>query len=1115
MTVLRNILGVATYERRMLLRTVRFRLLGGIGVAIPVALGVLLAIAEFYGMERESLTGLGAFVPFYAYSYLQTVVIAFIVGDFRAGDERAGVYEVIASRPISTFELVAGKYLGVVGALLTLSLCVLVLTLSIQAAKVSITGAPLTAWPYLGYLLLMNLPALLYVSALTFFLGAMLRRQAAVTLVVVAYTLAVVFFLGERYGGAFDFGAFFAPLFYSDLIGLGDVTRVVQQRLFYVALAVLFFGLSVARYPRLPQSAGWTWIGRGVVAAGLVLAAAGLASVYEGDTASQAYRDAFYRAQVALASRPVPTARHYDIRVDLLAGDAPLRADVTVGLVNDSPAAIDSLVFLLNPGLRLAGVTDGTGQAVRWERRMGLVLLPARLAPGERAAYRFAYSGDIDTDGFDLLRTDAQRRLPARTGPVLKGDMTAWVRRRSVYLPPRTAWYPRVGVDYGHARGRPVSFATADLRVDLPAGLEAVTQGVPVSRETSGGRTSHTWRVTEPVPQFSLNAGEYTVYTDTLAGVACAVYVHPVHTGQITFFEEIREEALTTLGEIVDAIEQDAGLSYPYPRLSVVEVPFQVQWYYETWRETGGLVQPGVLMVEENVLLGLRLKMQLRWRSRRRRGNADVGRIKRDLLVSSVLNTFLAGESSWGGVYRSPVIQLWSFDKAFEGDDYALMARGMPVFLQEDLGESLRRSLFPGFGPRMGGGFRRRGRDRTVSEQTWDSLVVRMDERAFADLDPEQEPALYRAAVDAKGASLFRMIKSEMGDEKFREALSSFSDAFRHERISFEDFERATVTDSSGAAGKADLGRLVHEWLHSSRVPGYTLTRVKAYKVDDGTGWTVYQVLVRVRNGEAGRGYVKVTAQGREDGVSKGVEIEPGQEVEVALILWDRPMRVSVDPFFARNRRPLVAPLRVAEEPRDGPAESYVREVSPEDAATTELIVDNEDDGFALPIRRVQRFLRPQLKGDNWRQAELPFSYGRYETSYRWKHPGDGAQPAVWEAAIPHGGEYDVSFYLPPARTLRRLRLAGAFTIEVTHIADSDTLLLDTSEHAGGWAVLGRYRFQAGQRATVTLSDRADGRLYADAVRWRFVEPDRPYGPEEGAVPSFGWGPPGPGRGRR
>ena len=176
MKALHNILGVARYERTLLMRTTRFKILGGIGVILPLLIGILLAVLEAQGFEMGSALGMGAFIPFYVYSYLQAVVIAFIVGDFRAADERAEIYEVIAGRPISTAELVIGKYLGVVGALLTLSLAVLVLTVVIQAAKLSLLDSPFTLEPYLIYLALMTLPALIYMSALTFFLGAVLRQ---------------------------------------------------------------------------------------------------------------------------------------------------------------------------------------------------------------------------------------------------------------------------------------------------------------------------------------------------------------------------------------------------------------------------------------------------------------------------------------------------------------------------------------------------------------------------------------------------------------------------------------------------------------------------------------------------------------------------------------------------------------------------------------------------------------------------------------------------------------------------------------------------------------------------------------------------------------------------
>ena len=128
--------------------------------------------------------------------------------------------------------------------------------------------------------------------------------------------------------------------------------------------------------------------------------------------------------------------------------------------------------------------------------------------------------------------------------------------------------------------------------------------------------------------------------------------------------------------------------------------------------------------------------------------------------------------------------------------------------------------------------------------------------------------------------------------------------------------------------------------------------------------------------------------------------------------------------------------------------------------------------------------------------SDSQFAYGRYNTNYRYKSAGDGAQPAVWKTVIPRAGEYDVAFYfLPSSRGGRRIGvwgLASSFELTVIHAGEEATLTLDTSELRGGWNLLGRFDFEEGEEAVVELSDQADGRLYADAVRWRFVDPDRP-----------------------
>ena len=1104
-----TILSVARYERKMLMRTIRFRILGGIGVLIPVVLGIGLAIAESRGVEFESVSGIGAYMPFFVYSLLQTVVIAFIVGDFRAADERAGIYEVIGARPLSTAELVMGKYLGVLGALITLSLIVLVLSLGVQAAKISITGAPFTIRPYLTYLLLLNLPGLIYMSALTFFLGAVLRRQAAVTVLTIAYVLIVLLFLGRRYGGVYDFGAFFAPVFYSDMLGLGDIRRVVEIRFFYTLLALFFFGLSIDRYPRLPQSRAWRRFGRCLTAGGFVAALGFYLNIENRDASDLAYRTAQLEIHERYAGQPTVAVTHYTLDLDLAADRSPLRGTAVLRVSNPHSVPLDTLVFSLNPGLRLRSVIvrNGEDAAVNWRREYAVVRVARTLQPDSMATLAFVYDGSIDLSGFDLKRhPDARRLQKRRAGPGRKGDLTAWIRANSVFLPPRSRWYPSPGVDYGHEDGRPVSFATADLDISLPAGLEVVTQGMPVSRKTEGDREVHSWKARRPVPFLSLNAGVYRVFQADIHNIQCAVYVHPAHARQVTFFEDARDDALETLGEILDSVEQETGLAYPYERLSVVEVPFQVQWYYDGWEEAGGLVQPGVLMLEEDVLMRLNLQRRLKWMQRRQRRNDDPARIKRDLLVSAVLRTFLARESSQSGIYRSPVAHLWSFNKGFEGEHYSLLKRGMPVYIQQHLESSLQQSLYSRRG-RFRGLFRRNRGARGVS---WDTVTSKMRQRSFAELDPDADAELYRAVVDAKGASMFGMMQAVVGDETFRDVVSGFEESNRHAAVDFESFERAAVGDSSSRAERPNLHRLVSDWLHGTQVPGYTLTRAKAYKVDDGWGMMVYQVVVRVRNGEPGRGFVQIRAMGSEDEAVKGVEIEGGQEVEVGLILWERPSRISVEPFFARNRRVLMAPLRIPEQPMDGSATTYVREVAPDETGLTEIIVDNDDEGFEMPVRRVRRYLRPQLKGDNWQERQMPFSFGRYETNYRWKKPGDGAQPAVWTARLPHSGDYDVYYYFVHPRFARRLRMATEFSLAVCHGGEVHTLAVEADKLKGGWNVMGRYRFEGGELARVELSDRANGRLYADAVRWRFVDPDHPEEVYEEDLPTWNFG-----RGRR
>ena len=75
-------------------------------------------------------------------------------------------------------------------------------------------------------------------------------------------------------------------------------------------------------------------------------------------------------------------------------------------------------------------------------------------------------------------------------------------------------------------------------------------------------------------------------------------------------------------------------------------------------------------------------------------------------------------------------------------------------------------------------------------------------------------------------------MESFLGEETFRTVLDDIDHNHKYENIDFSTFERAAVGDTTESAESQKLQRLVNDWIFSTEIPGYTLTRVKAMKMD-------------------------------------------------------------------------------------------------------------------------------------------------------------------------------------------------------------------------------------------------------------------------------------------
>jgi N-acetylmuramoyl-L-alanine amidase len=133
-------------------------------------------------------------------------------------------------------------------------------------------------------------------------------------------------------------------------------------------------------------------------------------------------------------------------------------------------------------------------------------------------------------------------------------------------------------------------------------------------------------------------------------------------------------------------------------------------------------------------------------------------------------------------------------------------------------------------------------------------------------------------------------------------------------------------------------------------------------------------------------------------------------------------------------------------------------------AHATELIVDNSDSAV-------------QVKGKWTATKETPGFYG---ADYLFRTPGNGSSSVTWP--FPSGaasGRYQVlaQWSAGPNR-------ATNATYQITSNSGTSNTSVNQKVNGGGWQSLGSFDFQPNKAQGITLTDKADGVVVADAIRF-------------------------------
>ncbi|PKV86455.1 M1 family metallopeptidase [Streptomyces sp. TLI_146] len=236
---------------------------------------------------------------------------------------------------------------------------------------------------------------------------------------------------------------------------------------------------------------------------------------------------------------------HYSVALDY----DPARDHLTGSVTLDARATRDLSAFNLDfAGMEVTSATVGGERADANRAGTELTLRPAdEIDKGARFRTTVAYSGTPKT----LTDQDDSHEGWLRTadGALALGEPAGSM-----------AWFP--------SNNHPSDKATYDMRITVPAGLKAVSNGELKSTVTAGGRTTFTWHTGEPMASYAATVaiGKYDVEpSKTPSGI-------PVYTAVDPAARKETAGVVAQLPEIVEWAKENFG-PYPFSSTGVIVAP--------------------------------------------------------------------------------------------------------------------------------------------------------------------------------------------------------------------------------------------------------------------------------------------------------------------------------------------------------------------------------------------------------------------------------------------------------------------------------------------------------------------------------------------------------------
>ncbi len=1108
MISLHNILSIAKYERKTLLRSWFFRIFAILSLLVLFGMNFAMEI-EGGGSEGWAIRSIPSAIPYFNLLILniaQAIIAVFLASDFLKRDKKLDTTEVIYMRSMTNGEYVIGKTWGNLQVFLFLNIAVVIMALIFNA----LTQETAISWISYGiYLLLISVPTLVFIMGLSFLLMSIIRNQAITFVLVLGYIGVTLFLLQAKFYYIFDYMAFNIPMLNSDIVGFGNMSVILGHRGIYLSLGLGFIFLTIFLLKRLPQSEAMTYLS---LIFSIIFIGGGSYLAYNHVSQFKQADNSRIEA-VGLNNKYVkvklPVTLEQSIRLNHKGEEIEVQS--TLALQNKSNESLKKLIFSLNDGLKISELKlNGKPTPFLREKQLVIISDNIEIQPGEKINAEFSYAGKID-ETLCYLDID-EKTMQAKSGKfVINIDKRfAFISPNYVLLTPEANWYPKAGVTYSSddISWHQPQFINFNLEVKTTPGLKAISQG-KIDEIAAG---NFKFKNEHPLTQITLAIGNYEqkmVEVDSVEFGIWHIAGHDYFTGS---FPEIKDTIPSILSDRFEDLQRTMNLEYKFKRISLVEVPAQFKSFDRIWSSSQEMVQPEQIFIPEKAFSIRQADFERQKKSTSRHRMGDSGELTpKDkemrafgeffrVFINEQNNDYRQSRGSWTAVqvgnpyYMFPL--LYNFQNNIQSDRWPITNRIFEAYLKNQSTDM--RSMFMSS---MSGGENEDVRANiALQDSTFEEILADANQKQIID-----------NVIKLKGDVLFSMIQWKAGEEEFKDFLTNILNENKFKNISFEEFARQINEKFD-----IELIPMMDNWFKAKDLPGYLISPIKVVKVKSEDAMKT-MISLKITNFSEIEGLVKLSfrigggrgmrggGMGGSDVINKLIHLDANQTKDLSYLIDATPRMVILNTMTSKNipQSMLEFFREIDEDPKAKPYEGEtVSQIPVQNEMEGEIIVDNEDPEFSITKVENSSLLEKLIFKDkvntskytginwwrpptNWTATTNSDFYGEYIRSAYYLKGGEGNLKAMWNVPIKKAGYYDVYYHLYKGRSFGRNRREEKgeylFTIHGDDGAEEAALAVQNADN--GWNHLGSYYFSP-DTALIELSNKSELRfIFADAVK--------------------------------